>query len=336
MDVINKNTADCPIKDLLQLISNDDVDQLRSTLLEIIYNFAPKSELYLYEHGYSLYEASDKQFSPNLVACRSNDEDCFKSAQRMQVKADSDSIYFDGFKYLPTDDFVQVFTVESERSSRGLLITTNNTVIDEHYIYTLLSVYNHQIYLLRNKDTDSLTGLLNRQSFDTKSSKLYKDLEFKNRSNDKPNKFSLALLDIDHFKNINDKFGHVYGDEVLILFSNIMKKTFRNTDLLFRYGGEEFAVLIDNVDLTQADTILNRFKSNIEDFNFPMDNKVTTSVGYCEFNNELPLTSLIERADKALYYSKENGRNKVSNFELLRDNKKIQDTIIDEGDIELF
>ena len=115
-----------------------------------------------------------------------------------------------------------------------------------------------------------------------------------------------------------------------------MKKTFRDVDLLFRYGGEEFAVLLKGVNLEQADFILNRFRKNIEAFNFPMENKVTTSIGYCEFNNKIPLSSIIERADKALYYSKEHGRNKTSGFEFLLEKNEIQDIIIDEGDVEIF
>lgn len=336
MDIENKYDTDCPVKDLLYLIRQDDIEHLRNALLDVIDKSHPDGEIYLYEQGYGLYESKKLTFSPSLLACRSKDEDCLKKAQLMQLSSDSDSIQFDGFKYLPTDDYVQVFTVESERSSRGLLITINKNVIGEKYIYTLLSAYNHQVHLLRNKDTDSLTGLFNRQSFDSKLSKLHQNFDLENRSDDEPCGFCFALLDIDFFKNVNDKFGHVYGDEVLLLFSNLMKKTFRDVDLIFRYGGEEFAVLLKGVNLEQADFILNRFRKNIETFNFPMENKVTTSIGYCEFNNKIPLSLIIERADKALYYSKEHGRNKTSGFEFLLEKNEIQDIIIDEGDVEIF
>ena len=335
MDIKNKNNIDCPVKDLLSLIRQDDIEQLRKALLNVINNTYPDAELYLYEHGYSIYEAQNKSFSPTLLACRGTDE-CIEKANQFELSTDIDSIHFDGFKYLPSDDHVQVFTVESERSSRGLLITLNKDVIDEHYIHTLLSAYNHQVHLLRNKDTDSLTGLYNRQSFDSKLNKLHSNFFGKNRTNDEISQFCFALLDIDFFKKVNDKFGHIYGDEVLLIFANIMKKTFRDVDMLFRYGGEEFAVLLHNVNLELADKILNRFRCNIEKFNFPMDNQVTASIGYCEFNNKTPLTSIIEHADKALYYSKENGRNKTSCFEYLIKQNKIKDTVIDEGDVELF
>jgi len=336
MEIENNNTIKCPVKDLLSLIRQDNIEQLREALLSVIDKSHPDGEIYLYEQGYSLYEANKRTFAPKLIACRNKSENCLKKSQIMQLASDSETIQFDGFKYLPTEDYIQVFTVESERSTRGLLITINKDIIDEHYIYTLLSAYNHQVYLLRNKDTDSLTGLYNRQSFDSRLVKLHANFGQENRSDDEPSKCCFALLDIDFFKNVNDKYGHVYGDEVLLLFSNLMKKTFRDVDLLFRYGGEEFAVLLHDVTIKQADSVLNRFRKNVEDFDFPMENKVTVSSGYCDFNNKIPLSSIVERADKALYYSKEHGRNKVSGFEYLLDKNEIKDFIIEEGDIELF
>lgn len=336
MDNEFNNTENCPVKDLLSIIRQDDIENLRQALLDAIDTTYPNGEIYLYEQGYSLYNSSDHPFSPTLLACRSKNEDCIQKAQQIQLSGNDNSIQFDGFKYLPTEDYVQVFTIESERSSRGLLISVNTSVVDEHYIHTLLSAYNHQVHLLRNKDTDSLTGLFNRQSFDTKLSKLHANLGSENRSNDEPSRYCFALLDIDFFKKVNDKYGHVYGDEVLLLFSNLMKETFRDEDMLFRYGGEEFAVLLHNITIEQASSVLNRFRINVENFNFPMENKVTASVGFCEFNSQAPISTIVERADKALYYSKENGRNLVSGFETLLDENKIQDHVIDEGDIELF
>ena len=330
------NTIKCPVKDLLCLIQQIDIEHLRNALLDSINKSYPDVEIYLYEQGYGLYESSNKTFSPALLSCRSKNSDCLEKSKSIQLSGDSNSIQFDGFKYLPTDDYVQVFTVEGERSTRGLLITINKKVIDEHYIYTLLSAYNHQVQMLRNKDSDSLTGLLNRQSFDSKLTKLHANFGIENRADDEPSNLCFALLDIDFFKKVNDKYGHVYGDEVLLIFSNLMKKTFRDSDLLFRYGGEEFAVLLNNISLEQANSVLNRFRENIASYNFPMNNKVTASIGYCEFNNKVPLSTIIERADKALYYSKDHGRNKTSGFEYLIGHNELQDTIIDKGDIELF
>ena len=332
MNKIETNTADCPIKDLLYLIRQDEIENLRSALLDTIDRFQPDGEIYLYEQGYSLYQAGNQAFAPKLLDSRSKD----LKPNVIKVPNDEDKQGFDNFKFLPTDDYVQVFNVESERSSRGLLITINHKMIDEDYINILLSAYNHQVHLLRNKDTDSLTGLYNRRSLDTKLAKAHKDLGFENRSNDEQSQCYFALLDIDFFKRINDEFGHVYGDEVLLLFSNAMKSTFRDIDLLFRYGGEEFAILLKDVTSEQTQNILDRFRKSIEEIPFPLNNKVTVSIGFSSFNNKSLLSTIIERADKALYYSKEHGRNKVTHFEYLLEKGIASDLSIDEGDVELF
>lgn len=129
MDAVSKNTADCPVKDLLYLIRQDDIEQLRRALLDSIDKFQPGGEIYLYEHGYSLYEANGHSFSPTLIACRGKNNNQINNDQLMQMSSDDNAIQFDGFKYLPTEDYVQVFTVESERSSRGLLITINKMLL---------------------------------------------------------------------------------------------------------------------------------------------------------------------------------------------------------------
>jgi len=332
MDESTINTAECPIKDLLYLIRQDEIEKLRTALLDVIDGFQPGGEIYLYEQGYSLYEEKNQVFSPSLLDSRSGN----KKHSVITAPSPDKNKTFENFKFLPTDDYIQVFSVESERSSRGLLITVNKNMIDERYINTLLSAYNYQIYLLRNKDTDSLTGLYNRQSFDTKLAKIHKDLSFEKRSNDEQTQYQFALLDIDFFKRVNDEFGHVYGDEVLLLFSNAMKNTFRDVDLLFRYGGEEFAILFKDVKPEQAESILNRFRKTVEAIPFPLNNKVTVSIGFCSFNNKAPLATIIERADKSLYYSKDNGRNQVSHFETLLEKNLVEDITISEGDVELF
>lgn len=336
MEEITINTIECPVKDLLSLIRQDDIEKLRNALLDVIYKSYPESDIYLYDQSYNEFGVKKNEFSPTLINSRNKNDIQLEQSEVAKLSLHSDPIKFDGFKYLPTDDNVQVFAVESEHSSHGLLITVNKDVINEHYIYTLLSAYNHQVLLLRNKDADSLTGLYNRQSFDYKLAKLHNNYEHENRSGDTENNYCFALLDIDHFKSVNDKFGHIYGDEVLLLFANIMKKTFRDSDVLFRYGGEEFAILLSDVNLDLAKIILNRFRENIEKFDFPMENKVTTSIGYSQFSNQVPLSTIIERADKALYYAKEHGRNKTCGYEDLLQKDKIQELNIADGDIEIF
>lgn len=336
MDVKVHNTPSCPVDDLLYLIQQDDIESLRDALLDLVEKNHPGGEVYLYEHGYSIFNSSNKIFSPVLLGARGEQDIRNKRTRDIRLTEKFDSIHFDGFKFLPENNYIQVFPVESNRATRGLLITINQDIVNENYINILLNAYDNQVYLLRNKDADSLTGLYNRQSFDAKLDKLHKNFGAENRADDIHVQYALALLDIDFFKSVNDKYGHVYGDEVLLLFSNLMKSTFRENDLLFRYGGEEFAVLLHNVDCETAESILNRFRENVEHFLFPMENKVTTSIGYCSFNDSIPLSLIIDRADKALYYAKDHGRNKTYGFEALAAAKEVEDIMINEGDIELF
>ncbi len=141
----------------------------------------------------------------------------------------------------------------------------------------------------------------------------------------------LAILDIDHFKKINDQYGHMYGDEVLLLFSEIMQDTFRFNDLLFRYGGEEFVVCLFNVNKEGAITALERFRRAIEDYALPSNRGITVSIGLAKvLDKELP-SNLLDRADIALYEAKETGRNKLCV-------SRLEESTISESDdmVELF
>ena len=217
------NTPSCPVDDLLYLIQQDDVELLREALLDLVDKYQPGGEVYLYAHGYSIFDSNNKIFSPVLLGSRGEDEACQKRTNDIRLTEKFDSVHFDGFKFLPEDDYIQVFPVESNRTTRGILITINRIFIDEDYINILLRAYNNQVYLLRNKDADSLTGLYNRQSFDSKLVKLHKNFGEEKRADDVPVEYCFALMDIDHFKQVNDKFGHIYGDEVLLLFANTGK-----------------------------------------------------------------------------------------------------------------
>jgi len=198
----------------------------------------------------------------------------------------------------------------------------------------LMALFSNQHVLLDNNNHDALTGLLNRHSFEHRMTTLT-DAQQRRGSEAEPD-YCFAVLDIDFFKRVNDDFGHLYGDEVLILFANVMETTFRHDDMLFRYGGEEFAVLLRNVDLETAVIVLDRFRQNIEQYDFPQIGTVTVSIGATDINTAASRIEIISKADQALYYSKENGRNQVNSFEHLIATNKITDNTPDADDIELF
>ncbi len=152
--------------------------------------------------------------------------------------------------------------------------------------------------------TDRLTGLLNRR-------KIEKDLarEFK-RAKRYNQTFSLILIDIDFFKKVNDTFGHQAGDTLLIELSRLMKETLRSTDLIARWGGEEFLVLCPNTDLNKAANLAERLRVAVENYKFSVETKITISAGVAEFRGQ-SLDDLINEADKKLYIAKNKGRNRV-------------------------
>lgn len=157
--------------------------------------------------------------------------------------------------------------------------------------------------------TDGLTGLYNRRHFECNF-----DREFL-RAQRYNSKLSLAIIDIDFFKKINDTYGHSCGDYVLREVAYLAMQTFRKTDMIFRYGGEEFAVILTETDLANALIPCERLRKNIEMYPFrygDRDFQVTVSIGVCN-KNDLITTSheFFEQADKALYDAKEKGRNQV-------------------------
>jgi len=184
--------------------------------------------------------------------------------------------------------------------------------LDSTLIQVLFQFYCHQYELLQGSLRDALTGLFNRKAFETKLNNLFghQSLLKLRRIRSLPGAF--VMLDIDHFKNVNDNFGHLFGDEVLLLISRMMQQSFRDNDLLFRYGGEEFAMVLMDLQNEDILEVLERFRQSIESFDFPVVGKVTISIGYTLTEDNKNLDELIQEADSALYYSKENGRNRIT------------------------
>jgi diguanylate cyclase (GGDEF)-like protein len=233
--------------------------------------------------------------------------------------------------------FRTIHPIWGSRAVTGFLVIESIQCLsrDQDITSSLLGLYNNFVLLLNDNQHDHLTGLLNRKSFDEKIMSMVLSLgESTKRRGDKV-QYCLAVLDIDHFKRVNDTYGHLMGDEVLLHFAQCMNETFREYDLLFRVGGEEFVVVLHNVDTDCATGVLERFRHTIETHYFPQVGQVTVSIGVTYIGaTDLPVT-IMDRADKALYYIKENGRNQVQFFEYLVATGKLQIHVA-EGDIELF
>ncbi|HIJ85420.1 MAG: hypothetical protein HW380_1416 [Magnetococcales bacterium] len=198
------------------------------------------------------------------------------------------------------------------------------TTPDEMLAKLFWDMYINLERTIRAKDQDPLTGLLNRRSFDeTITNILDVNAQIHEINRAGGTGACLAVFDIDHFKRVNDTFGHAIGDEVLILFAQQMQRIFRVADILYRFGGEEFLVILLKVDAPMALAALERFRETIANYRFPQVETVTVSIGFVMVNGQDFPPELIEKADKALYYSKENGRNQVNNFDDLVQNGRI-------------
>jgi diguanylate cyclase (GGDEF)-like protein len=208
----------------------------------------------------------------------------------------------------------------------------------------LFRVYHNYFTLLEDSQRDKLTGLLNRKTFDDRIDKILQKLQqmggedypdSRRKSSEDVSAFWIAVVDIDHFKKINDTYGHLYGDEVLLLLSRIMKRTFRQDDLLFRFGGEEFVVVIKASDAQNARVAFERFRNAVETYSFPQVERVTVSMGVAQIKNHLAPTHVVGQADQALYYSKEHGRNCIHFYDQLLTAGQVRDTVT-AGEVELF
>lgn len=153
--------------------------------------------------------------------------------------------------------------------------------------------------------TDKLTQIYNRVKLD---SVLDHEINYSNRYQ---SELSIILIDIDHFKQVNDIHGHNTGDAVLIFMAQILKENIRNSDILGRWGGEEFLIILSKTNTQQAVELAEKIRKIVEAAKFPVVNHKTISVGVAQYCSNDSVVELIERADRGLYHAKNTGRNKV-------------------------
>jgi diguanylate cyclase (GGDEF)-like protein len=210
----------------------------------------------------------------------------------------------------------------------------------------VLQVHGNHLGLLDYSERDTLTGLLNRKSFDetfmhatvAEATRLYgtaDQISAAERRQGGMRQHWLGVIDIDHFKLINDRFGHIVGDDALAMVASLMRRTFRYDDRLYRFGGEEFVVLLTSQDASGAMTAFNRFRRAIEQHEFIGIGRVTVSIGFSDVRPGDTPQACFDRADRAVYHGKTNGRNQVQSHEVLVAQGILEDTS-HFGEIELF
>jgi diguanylate cyclase (GGDEF)-like protein len=238
-----------------------------------------------------------------------------------------------------------IIALLATRSARSYLLISKESdlsKLDSHMVAGVLQIYRNFCGLLQHSQTDQLTGLANRKTFDDCVSKVYEFLPpenpegYSDRRTDVPMTYWLAMIDIDHFKAVNDRFGHLYGDEVLVLLAQIINASFREDDLAFRFGGEEFVLIIRCPDQAACRATMERFRAAVERTTIPQVGTVTVSIGVTQMVRETFIATLLDYADQALYHAKHAGRNQVVFFEDMVAQGIAKPEEITPGDIEFF
>jgi diguanylate cyclase (GGDEF)-like protein len=229
-----------------------------------------------------------------------------------------------------------VFPAKFDNTVLGFLVIEADKHSIEPYtavIAHLLNVYVKQLSTLHYACIDPLSQLLNRQTFEEKVlSVVARDHHAALRQGYAERRWYLAMLDIDNFKSVNDTFGHVIGDEVILLVAQLLKDNFRAEDYVFRYGGEEFAALFPSQDAETAFKGLDKIRALIAKKRFPQVGSVTVSGGYVSLVNIGQALEAVNQADQALYHSKQAGRNTITYF----DDLDIKPLMPKQKNIELF
>jgi len=239
---------------------------------------------------------------------------------------------------------ITCFPLLTDLDAIGVLEIESHADLDADQLRTvssMLRVYRNVQGLLDYSERDMLTGLLNRKTFDDA---FYKTCTITaqgqapseaRRAARRGMKSYLGIIDIDHFKRVNDRHGHLIGDEVLLLLSRLMRAVFRFHDRLYRFGGEEFVVLLRCGSDGHAMRAFERLRAATEAYAFPQVGRITVSIGFTDVRAGDNSSMAFERADKAVYWAKAHGRNRVAEHaalvacgELLEGQKT--------GDVELF
>jgi len=184
-------------------------------------------------------------------------------------------------------------------SKEEFSVRVNNSIEALENIQTIMNYANR----------DYLTGLYNRRYFFQTMNDYVNDVK------ESGEKFAVAMIDIDHFKKINDTYGHDIGDKVIITLADILRSSTSPRDVVARFGGEEFCIVLKNINRYSAQDILERIRSEVENYSFSVDKdkyiKFTISIGALLHNDEDELEETINEADMMLYKAKNGGRNQI-------------------------
>ena len=197
--------------------------------------------------------------------------------------------------------------IKNETKELAFSVSINQYDIDTMIVnFTDISeTFNQKMILEKKILHDKLTNAYNREFFDQNYKKFISEYSSSN------SKLAIAMLDIDHFKLVNDNYGHDIGDQVLIQFVDTLHKNSRKNDILVRWGGEEFIMILKIDEVSNLQKILESLRKCIESFDFNIVGHKTCSIGGTIYLENEDILKTIKRADEAVYKAKGLGRNKV-------------------------
>ena len=337
------------LKSIIEITRHRDLDSLEYAFVATVYELVAANSVALYRipegnAGDDLEEIVRLEIQRNTRG-----EDGYSWTKEPHLVHASDSM-LETIRGATTrwvtraDDQVELeVPIISGDKATGVLCVVASEAFQQYVeiIEAYATIYGNYMTVLHESEHDKLTGLLNRRTFDNKLSRLLKTQAIHaaaaedngNAESDRQN--WLAVLDVDHFKRINDSYGHVYGDEILLLLSQKMKGYFRPQDLLFRVGGEEFVIVLAPVSAARAHDLMEGFRALISEMRFPNVREVTLSIGYAGIQPGDYPRRIFDLADKALYFAKQNGRNQVWRYDTLVERKLLAEEDLS-GSIELF
>jgi diguanylate cyclase (GGDEF)-like protein len=280
---------------------------------EIAYNFIGKGSWKLKKYKDSdIFSSYIKNMPLPLMITNMSEDQQFPSEKNNKKQSlIAAPVELDGVFWgiLQGTSYVKNFFREEDLKQLSLLSGTVSTILNNFYLYKKLKTL---------AITDGITGLYTHAYFKERLTEELKRSQSNNLS------LSLAILDMDFFKNVNDQYGHLAGDDLLRQIASLLRLRFRETDFLARYGGDEFAFMMPHTNAKEAKKVLKKIILTIkrEKFFLPVESvspvqiKITGSIGFVSLNKKIHISEedFIKMVDKALYSAKKSGRNKVEEY----------------------
>lgn len=265
-------------------------------------NFVSKSVHKLLGHSQGALESNSVKYA----SCIHHDD--LKRVTQEVEDAIKNSVYF--FEHKPYRIITKDGDVKWIMDSTVIVRDSNDEITHfVGYLTDISELKNNELALQNILRTDQLTKISNRMHIDdvlqNQYHRFYRDGEI----------CSIVLVDIDYFKVVNDKYGHLVGDSVLIEFAGLIKASIRNEDVVGRWGGEEFLIILPHTNITQAMQLAEKLRTLIENHTFATVKNKTASFGVATFEQGITIQTLLDTADSALYQSKNSGRNRVTSIQ---------------------